>query len=143
MRAFKTVVLLLALIPLSTGLLDLFLGLQAPKSIGMALSDVDLRDPILNSQVRFFGAVWMGTGLLMLLSAARIERYALVLKVILIVLTVAGLGRLVSLQQFGLPATQIGVAFIFTTIILEIVVVPLLLLWQHVMERSRPTRNAS
>jgi hypothetical protein len=140
LRVYQAVVLLLALIPLSTGPLDLVLGLEGPRSIGMALSDIDLRDPILNSQVRFFGAVWLGTGLLMGLGAVRFERYGGVLKVIFAVLAVAGLGRLVSVVQFGLPAAPVGVAFVFATIILEVGIAPLMLLWQHRLERSWTAR---
>ncbi|HEY2659572.1 MAG TPA: DUF4345 domain-containing protein [Caulobacteraceae bacterium] len=141
MRAYKAVVFLLAAIPLLTGPLDLFLGLKAPKSIGMVLSDIDVRDPVLNSQVRFFGAVWFGTGLLMVLGAARLERFGAVLKMTFAVLTLAGLGRLFSMLQFGLPSAPIGAAFILATIVLEIVVAPVMLLWQRRLEQPQKVRG--
>ena len=66
MRAFRTLIWILALVPILTGPLDWSMGLQAPHLIGAQLSQQDFRDPLLNSQIRFFGAIWFGVGLLLM-----------------------------------------------------------------------------
>lgn len=137
MRAYRIVLTLLALIPILTGPLDLALGLQAPRALGMALSPADLADPLLNSQIRFFGAVWFGVGLVMLVCARDLERHALVLKVIFASLVIAGMGRLAALFQFGLPRSAVGTAFVQVTTAVELILVPAMAFWLAWLARGR------
>jgi hypothetical protein len=65
MQAFEITLYLLALIPLCTGALNLGMGLRAQGLIGAQLSPEGFRDPLLNSQIRFYGAIWFGFGVLL------------------------------------------------------------------------------
>jgi hypothetical protein len=129
MRAFRMIILLAAVVPLLTGPLDLALGAQAPQLIGARLSAHDLRDPLLNSQIRYFGAIWFGVGVLVMMCLSDLKRHSLLLRVTLGVVFLGGLGRTASLAQFGLPTNPIGAAFVTVTTLIEIVGVPLLLWW--------------
>jgi hypothetical protein len=129
MRAFRLIVFLLAVVPLITGPLDMLMGLHAPQLIGARLSAVDLRDPLLNSQIRFFGAIWFGVGLLMMMCLSDLRRHSSLLRATLGVVFLAGLGRTASILQFGLPANPEGAAFVVATTSIEIVGMPALLWW--------------
>lgn len=133
--------LALAAIPLLTGFLDLALGLAAPRMIGAALSAQDATDPLLNSQIRFFGAVWCGVGALMARSVTDLPRFGPLLDTVFAALIVAGIGRAVTILEFGLPASTLGQAFVWATTSLELAGLPLMILWRRMLPgspRSRP-----
>jgi hypothetical protein len=136
MRAFKMVLFLLALIPILTGPLDWALGLQAPHLIGARLSVADARDPLLDSQIRFFGAIWFGVGLLLATCATDPRGRSLFLEGLFAVLFLAGIGRTLSIVQFGLPASPEGAAFVVVTTAVEIIGMPLLWLWLASLARD-------
>jgi hypothetical protein len=138
MRTYKTVVTLLAIIPLLTGVLDLCLGVQAARTIGLILSSSDFSDALLNSEFRSFGTTWLGFGVLLMLSVTDLERYSIVAKTLFGLIFVAGLGRLLTIGQFGLPGTAVGSAFVLVTTVLEIGGPPLMILWQSALERRSP-----
>jgi hypothetical protein len=123
-------------VPILTGPLDWSMGLQAPHLIGAQLSQQDFRDPLLNSQIRFFGAIWFGVGLLLILWLLDSARYAIILPGTLGMVFIAGIGRTASIVQFGLPANAQGMAFVIVTTTLEIVGMPLMLWWYWRLTRS-------
>ena len=141
MRAFKAAVLALAAIPLLTGALDFAIGAAAPRLIGATLSARDLADPLLNSQIRFFGGLWVGAGVLMVLSATDLARYGPVLDILFAALVVAGIGRAATVLQFGLPPNAAGQGFVLVTIGLEILVLPLMVLWRRRL--AQPSRDGA
>jgi len=126
---FKTTLYLLTVIPLLTGALNLALGLPGQRLIGARVSSAALSDPLLNSQIRFFAAIWFGFGLVLLLCISDTRKYSVLLKGSFCVIFLGGVGRAVSLLQFGLPATPVGALFVVATVGIELVGMPLLLWW--------------
>jgi len=129
MRAFKAALYLLAVIPLLTGALDLVVGLRVQALIGAQLSPEGFRDPLLNSQIRFFGAIWFGFGVLLVVCLSDINRYSSLLRGSLAIVFLGGLGRVASLFQFGFPTGTQGVAFVVAATAIEIIGMPLMLWW--------------
>ena len=129
MRVFKATLYFLALVPLLTGALNLGLGLQAQGLIGAQLSPEGFRDPLLNSQMRFYGTIWFGFGVLLCVCLTDIKKYSSLLRGSLAIVFLGGIGRIASLIQFGFPATTLGTAFVATVITIEIIGMPLLLWW--------------
>ena len=128
-RAFRTTVYLLALVPLLTGALNIGLGLQAQGLIGAQLSPDGFRDPLLNSQIRFYGAIWFGFGVLLWICLSDINKYALLLRGSLAIVFLGGVGRIASLIQFGFPSEALSTAFVIAVVAIEIIGMPLLLWW--------------
>ena len=133
MRGFKTTLYLLAVIPLLTGLLNLGQGVQAQGLIGAQLSPEGFRDPLLNSQMRFYGTIWFGFGVLLCVCLADIKKYSSLLRGSLAIVFLGGIGRIVSLIQFGLPPTTMGTAFVAAVTTIEIIGMPLLLWWHSLV----------
>jgi Domain of unknown function (DUF4345) len=136
MRAFRTAIILLALIPLLTGALDLILGLPAARPLGLDLPLPDVRDAFLNSEMRSLGAIWMGVGVILLYAAADLERRAFLAKLVLVMLLIGGLGRLASVIEFGLPQAPVGKLFVVATTGSQLLIPCILLAWQHVLQRD-------
>lgn len=63
MDALKLVLRLFCLLPLVTGANDVAQGIRALGPAGAVIPDRVAADPVLNSQFKFFGAVWFGWGL--------------------------------------------------------------------------------
>lgn len=74
---------LLALIPIATGIVSLR-GVRDPLYGPLGLPD----SPVLDSNLRFFGGVWLGLGLAMLWTVPRIEEHGILFRA----LWVAGVG---------------------------------------------------
>ena len=130
-KALKHVLQAFAAIALITGGIDLTLGLAGQQAIGMVLSVEDLREPILNSQIRYLGAIWFGFGILLLVCASNIHKHAALLRTALAIVFLGGLGRLATVLQFGLPDAAVGIGFVYVAIGVELIGVPLLLWWHH------------
>ena len=81
--------------------------------------------PILDSNLRFFGGLALGLGLLFLWIVPRIERHGVIFRVGWFCAFLGGVGRLVSLPAVGSPSTLL-VAFTM----LEVIGAPLFVLWQ-------------
>jgi hypothetical protein len=126
MRALSLVVKTLCLIPLATGGLDLLLGAKALGATGAHLPVDALSDPTLNSQLRFFGAIWLGFGVMLWCTTTDLKANAAWFQLLCGVLVLSGVGRVISLVQFGLPAP----AFV-GAIVVELVLIPLVLLWHR------------
>ena len=120
---------LLALIPLCTGALNLGMGLRAQGLIGAQLSPEGFRDPLLNSQIRFYGAIWFGFGVLLCVCLSDLNTYSSLLRGSLAIVFLGGVGRVASLFQFGLPTGTLGKAFVVAVTVIEIIGMPLLLWW--------------
>jgi hypothetical protein len=129
LRTYRIVLYVIVVIPVITGALNVFMGLQAQGLIGAQLPVESFHDPLLNSQMRFYGAIWIGWGLLVYFCLQDVAKYSSLLKGAYLIVLVGGLGRIVSLVQFGLPETNSGAVFVVTVVVIEIVGVPLLLWW--------------
>lgn len=132
MRWLKTVVQILCLIPLITGAMDLVAGARVLSAGGAALSGEALSDPVVNSQIRFWGAIWFGFGLALWVVARDLRSNAPWFRLLCGVLVISGIGRAVSMLQFGLPSPPL-----IGATALELVCIPLLLWWHsHALRKS-------
>lgn len=128
MRPFTHAVRALAVIALLTGAGDVIVGLSGQRLIGAALEE-GYADPLLNSQIRYLGAIWLGFGLLLWMCSRDVARHTGLIRGALWIVILGGVGRLISVVQFGLPAAPTGAAFVIGAIVIELVLMPLLLVW--------------
>jgi hypothetical protein len=125
MRWLKTAVQISCPLPLITGAMDLVLGARVLSATGAALPAEALSDPVLNSQIRFWGAIWFGFGVVLWVVARDLHANALWFRLLCGVLFLSGIGRAVSMLQFGLPSPPL-----IGATALELVGIPLLLWWR-------------
>jgi hypothetical protein len=119
-RGLQIVTALLAVIPVATGLLGL-LGVGDPLYVAAGVPPI----AVLDSNLRFFGGVWLGLGLALCWLIPRIDEQTVLFRVLWGMIFIGGIGRLLSMVMLAWPpAPFIG----FT--VLEIVGAPLFILWQ-------------
>jgi hypothetical protein len=82
--------------------------------------------PILDSNLRFFGGMGLGLGLILLWLLPSIERRTHLFRAVWLCAFLGGVGRLISWPIVGSPS---GLLIGFT--ILEVLGAPLLVCWQH------------
>jgi hypothetical protein len=126
MKNLSMIVKLLCLIPLLTGAMDLLVGANAFQTLGAALPAETLKEPNLNSQIRFFGAIWLGFGVLLWRASHDLKANASSFYWLCAILILSGVGRLISALQFGWPAPPL-----IGAMVVELVLIPVLLLWHR------------
>ncbi len=125
-RPLQVTTAVLGLVPVITGVITL-LGIHDPIYASARLP----ASALLDSNLRFFGGVWLGLGLAIFWLVPAIERQGLLFRVIWGAIFLGGIGRLLSIILLGFPpAPFIG----FTA--LEVVGAPLFVYWQHRVARS-------
>jgi hypothetical protein len=125
-RLLQVATAILSLIPIATGIIAMT-GVGDPVYASLDLP----RSPLLDSNLRFFGSVWLGLGLAMLYLVPPIERQTVLFRVPWGAVFLGGIGRALSSAFVGLPPRPfIG----FTA--LEIIGAPLFVFWQKQVERS-------
>jgi hypothetical protein len=122
-RTFALVLRLLAFIVFLVGALHLVLGVRAEVLLGAKVSAAVIADPTLDSQGRFYGVSFAVYGVLLLLCASDVGRYAVALRWALWVFFAAGVARLVSVAIYGVPPPPVLVLLIIE------LVVPSALVW--------------
>lgn len=112
---------LVGVLTLALGGMGLALGTQSPiyRDIGLPKS------PILDSNLRFFGGLAIGLGIVLLYSIVNIEDRTMLFRVSWGLAFAGGLGRLISLFAVGSPSTPL---LVFT--IIEVVGAPIFIIWQ-------------
>lgn len=103
MQRLATVVRTFCVLPFITGAADLVDGLALLKSAGSPLEGEIRTDPVMNSQVRFWGAIWFGYGILLWRTTSDLRKNADVFRVLCAILALSGIGRFVSTIQYGSP----------------------------------------
>lgn len=124
MRSLARVLRLLALIVFLVGAFHLALGVEADVLLGAKVSAGTITDPTLDSQSRFHGVSFALYGVLLLLCASDIQRYATILRCALWVFFAAGVARLVSVAVHGAPPP-----LVVMLLVVELVVPPALIWW--------------
>lgn len=129
MRAFRITMGLLALIPLLTGALELVFGtsLLAP---GLDLNVATHR--VLDSNLRFFGGVWLGLGVCLVWCLFDLRSRAPFVSWLWGFIFIGGVGRAVAMVVVGVPLAP----FVFFTA-LELVGAPLFVWWLNSLTRRR------
>jgi hypothetical protein len=131
-RLLQAVVAILALIPVSAGVAGLLFGPAGFASQPSWPTDID-------SHFRFLSAIFIAIGGLFYASIPAIERKTTLFRLAALLVFAGGIGRLVSLLTVGAPSAPhlAGLG-------MELVVVPLLVLWQARIARAAPhTRSDS
>lgn len=82
--------------------------------------------PILDSNLRFFGGMALGLGLILLWIVPSIERQAALFRAVWICAVLGGIGRLISAATLGAPSNLL---LGFT--LLEVIGAPAFIYWQH------------
>lgn len=111
------VIYVLGAVAVLTGLLAIIGGPAAEIGGKAAVPSVD-------SQFRYANVFWLAAGLLLIWSARKPLERAMVTRVVLVIAAVAGLGRIVSIIEVGLPAP-----FYLLTLGLEVIATPLIIWW--------------
>lgn len=110
-RALAVVLRVFAVFAVATGALDIVVGTRLLIDSGAVIPPGTAVDPVLNSQIKFFGAVWCGYGSALWWTAGDLRARAPMLRILLGTLFIGGIGRLLSAMLFGLGSTML-VAFI-------------------------------
>ena len=131
MKAYTLILKVTAPVFFLVGLLHLILGVGADVMLGAKLPIEAIRDPVLDSQNRFYGVSFTLYGVLLYLCATDLPKYGTVLRCVLWVFFAAGLARIVSIAEHGLPSPPV-LALLGTEVILP----PLLVLWLSRIERE-------
>jgi len=118
-RLLQVAVGLACMVPLSMGFLSVLRSAPILRGVAPPLP-IDL-----DSHYRYLSGLLFGIGLVFLASIPRIETKTAVFRTLGFVILVGGLARLLSLVQEGVPGRghQFG-------LVMELVVVPLIVLWQ-------------
>jgi hypothetical protein len=123
-RTLQILTGLLGAIPVITGMLTMF-GLDDPLYASAHLPS----NVLLDSNLRFFGGMWLGLGLAVWWLVPAIEKRGSLYRILWGMIFLGGIGRVLSMIFAGVPpAPFIG----FT--ILEILGAPLLIAWQYRLE---------
>lgn len=109
----------LALIPILTGAITM-MGVHDPLYAALDLPG----NPLLDSNLRFLGGVWLGLGLAAFWMVPRLRAQTVLFRVVWGAIFIGGLGRLLSMLVVGSPPAP----FIAFTV-LEIVGAPLFVAW--------------
>lgn len=130
-RPLQITTMVLALIPIVTGILGMF-GVRDPLYTSAHLRSM----PLLDSNLRFFGGVWLALGIALLWLVPAIERRSVLFRAVWFAVFVGGIGRIFSMVAVGLPPP----AFVAFTL-LELVGAPFMVYWQQgVAARAARTR---
>jgi uncharacterized protein YjeT (DUF2065 family) len=116
---------LLGVIPVLTGIITMF-GLSDPIYAAAKIP----ANPLLDSNLRFFGGVWLGLGLALYWLFPSIDKQTVLFRVLWGMIFLGGIGRLLSMVLVGAPPLPfVG----FTA--LEIIGAPFFIWWQARLER--------
>ena len=128
--ALQIVTGLVGIIPVATGSLAL-MGVSGPVYVALGVPRIVLLD----SNLRFFGGVWLGLGLALCWLIPSIERKTVLFRVLWGMIFIGGIGRVLSMMLMGWPP----VFFVVFTAI-EIVGAPLCIWWQARVSKHEPRR---
>ena len=129
MRLFRIGIYVFVAIALTTGASDLIQGLASQRMFGATLTDQGFADPMVDNVFRFFAALWFGVGVLLLHFVRDLDRYKPAMIALLFIVALGGLGRVLSIAQFGMPGHSMGLALVCAGLLAEIVVSPIMIWW--------------
>jgi hypothetical protein len=118
-RLLQLTIAAASLVPLTMGSLSLWQSATILKGVAAPLSaDLD-------SHFRYLSGLLLGVGLVFLALIPRIERHGSAVRALAAIVVVGGVGRLVSFLELGAPSNGhiLGLG-------MELIVVPLIALWQ-------------
>jgi hypothetical protein len=130
-RLLQTVLAILGLIPILTGGLDFVLGARSLHVVGSLMPLDAVNDVVLDSQIRFLAAIWLGVGIILYWVIPSIDRQTTLFRLLMGGIFLGGIGRMSSAVLVGIPPVQF-----LAVIVLELVGVPILIFWQSALSKS-------
>ena len=128
-HALQIVIALAGFVPVGAGLAGIALG-PSFAGLGDPLGIPGSTDPSLDSHFRYLSGLLLAIGLLFWSAIPSIERRGSLVRALTLIVATGGLGRAVSLLRVGEPGAGMRLA-----LIMELVVTPLICLWQFTLER--------
>lgn len=119
-RGLQMATAVLGVVPVITGIVTM-LGLSDPIYVDAGLP----RHALLDSNLRFFGGVWLGLGLAVFWMIPRIDSETTLFRALWGMIFLGGVGRLLSILIIGMPP----IPFVAFTV-LELIGAPLFVYWQ-------------
>jgi len=132
MTAFSTIVRAFAVAMVAAGGCHAFLGLSADRILDAGLPVSILKLASLDSQNRFYGAMFGVAGAVLWVAAGNLERYDTILRILLCGGVLAGVLRLVSIAWVGWPSP-----LVIALMVIELCGTPLLLVWYAHVRKAR------
>ena len=109
MHALKIAVRTLCVIPFVTGVIDIVNGVGLLIFAGAHLESI-ASDPVLNSQIGFWGAIWLGFGVILWRAGAHLRDEADLFRLLCGTIALSGRARLGSAFAYGLPGPVLTAA---------------------------------
>ena len=109
MHTLKIAVRALCIIPFVTGVIDIINGVGLLAFGGAHLESV-ASDPVLNSQVGFWGAIWFGFGVILWRASSHLRDEVGLFRLLCGTIALSGLARLGAAFAYGLPGPVLTVA---------------------------------
>ena len=130
-RALVIAVRVFCVLPFALGAADMVGGASILNSAGAVLPDDLVRDAVFNNQIRFWGAIWFGYGVLLWWTSNDLRGRAAVFRILMATLFLSGLGRASSVLQFGWASTPFTNAMA-----IELLTPPVLIAWAHRLQKK-------
>ncbi len=126
-RILQVILAVISLILIITGAWGIMAGVtnNVGNFYGVSVSNTIEGNIILDSNLRFFGGLSIGLGLIMFWMIPSIERHQLVFRLIVGMIFIGGIGRVISMLNFGIPSP------LFIVFALLELLFPLLILLQN------------
>ncbi len=109
MNALKLAVRSLCIVPFLTGAADVVNGVGLLSAAGARLGSA-ASDPVLNSQVGFWGTIWLGFGVVLWRSSSRLRTDPGLFRILCGTLLLSGMARVGSAIVYGWPSPELVVA---------------------------------
>jgi hypothetical protein len=123
-RILQAILMIVGLILIITGLLGIIYGIT-DDFYGISMSSNIQGNIILDSNLRFYGGLSIGLGLIIFWLIPSLEKQKIIFRLISLMILIGGIGRVISMIMVGNPSTLF---IIFT--MLELLF-PLLIFWQN------------
>jgi hypothetical protein len=129
-RALQVAIAVFGLVPVAAGLAGMLIG---PAFAGMgAQGALSSGGVSLDSHFRYLSGLLLGIGLVFWWAIPAIERRGPLIRVLTLIVVIGGIGRAMSLIELGEPGS-LGMRL---AIGMELVITPLICLWQRRLERK-------
>lgn len=129
MKLFTIVTYIFAALALITGASDFLQGLESQRALGASLPAEVFSNPIADNVFRFFSGLWFGVGILFILFIRDLKRYKPAMVALLSIVVIGGIGRLISLVQYGMPENPEAMGLVIAGLLAELLISPIMIGW--------------